>query len=159
MVYMHISAYKNIIADLKDEILQLKSQIKNGSSQTTIDQINELENEDQLEEEKSEDVDFKPQMNNLVGEKSPHCEDNFKWECKQRMEDEKEKELIKNEIERVSEDILQFEQSLIELDEQNTMNAIEINKREAKILLLQNQIDENKENTEEAKDIDVEGLK
>lgn len=42
----------------------------------------------------------------------------------------------------VSEDILQLEQALIELDEQNTMNAIEISKREAKILLLNKQIEE-----------------
>lgn len=30
MVYMHISAYKNIIADLRDEIAQLKSKINSG---------------------------------------------------------------------------------------------------------------------------------
>ena len=53
--------------------------------------------------------------------------------------------MIKNEIAVVSEDILQLEQALIELDEQNTMNTIEFSKREAKILLLQNQIDENQE--------------
>lgn len=55
----------------------------------------------------------------------------------------------------VSEDLLQLEQAIIELDEQNTMNAIEISKREAKILLLRNQIEEyqDKENNEQEVDI------
>jgi hypothetical protein len=57
----------------------------------------------------------------------------------------------------VSEDVLQLEQSLIELDEQNTMNAIEISKREAKVLLLQNQTesDQDKENQLEKQDIEA----
>jgi hypothetical protein len=57
----------------------------------------------------------------------------------------------------VSEDVLQLEQSLIELDEQNTMNAIEISKREAKVLLLQNQTesDQDKENQLEEQDIEA----
>jgi len=32
MVYLHVSAYKSIISDLKDEIEQLKSKLKEGSS-------------------------------------------------------------------------------------------------------------------------------
>ncbi|CAI2359195.1 unnamed protein product [Moneuplotes crassus] len=153
MVYMHISAYKNIISDLKDEIIQLKSKIRNDEGATAIDQINELEKEDALEEFK-EEIDFKPKVNNLIeGEDE---EESFKCECKQRYNDEIEKETIKKEISRVSEDILQLEQSLIELDEQNTMNAIEISKREAKILLLQNQVEENENNED---DIDIEELK
>ena len=58
MVYMHISAYKNIISDLKDEIIQLKSKIKNGNTDATIDQINELENEDTQEESKEENQEL-----------------------------------------------------------------------------------------------------
>lgn len=44
----------------------------------------------------------------------------------------------------LSEDIIQLEQSLIELDEQNTMNAIEIRKCNAKIILFEKQIAEEK---------------
>lgn len=36
----------------------------------------------------------------------------------------------------VYEEVNQLEQALIELDEQNTLNAIEIKKREAKAILL-----------------------
>lgn len=35
------------------------------------------------------------------------------------------------------EEIIQLEQALIELDEQNTINALEIKKREAKIYICQ----------------------
>lgn len=67
MVYMHISAYKNIIADLKDEILQLKSKIRNDKSlPPTIDQINELENEDAFEESKELSAQYIPKRNNLM---------------------------------------------------------------------------------------------
>jgi kinesin family protein 18/19 len=65
MVYMHISAYKNIISDLKDEIIQLKGKIKNGSVPPAIDQINELENEDS---EEIKEVVIQPKMNNLMEE-------------------------------------------------------------------------------------------
>ena len=137
MVYMHISAYKNIIADLKDEINQLKTKIKNGNGiPATIEQINELENEDQLEENKLDnEFNFEPKHNNLIDDEGS-LENSFEWQWRQRQKDDKEKEIIKNEISIVSEDILQLEQALIELDEQNTMNAIEISKRDAKILLL-----------------------
>ena len=39
------------------------------------------------------------------------------------------------------------------------MNAIEINKREAKVVLLQNQVDDYKEEEKEEDDMDLEGLK
>ncbi len=42
----------------------------------------------------------------------------------------------------VYEDIIQLEQALIELDEQNTLNALEIKKREAKVFLLEKQIED-----------------
>jgi hypothetical protein len=41
------------------------------------------------------------------------------------------------EIVQAYEEIIQLEQALIELDEQNTMNALEIRKREAKVFILQ----------------------
>lgn len=59
----------------------------------------------------------------------------------------------------VSEDILQLEQALIELDEQNTMNAIEISKREAKILLLNKQIEEWQDKENHTEDYDEESLR
>ncbi len=43
------------------------------------------------------------------------------------------------EISEAYEEIIQLEQALIELDEQNTMNALEIRKREAKVFILQRQ--------------------
>lgn len=43
------------------------------------------------------------------------------------------------------EEIIQFEQALIELDEQNTMNAMEIRKREAKVFLIKKQIEDGEE--------------
>lgn len=160
MVYMHISAYKNIIADLKDEIIQLKSKIKNGNGvPPTIDQINELENEDQMEEEYKEESipKMKPRMNNLMDNEEADDSD-LDCNCKQRQKDEKEKEVIKNEIAVVSEDILQLEQSLIELDEQNTLNAIEISKREAKILLLRTQMEEFQDKENNTEELDYEAL-
>lgn len=123
-----------------------------------MEQINELENEDPTEELK-EELLMNPIINNLVDDEGenvndsdPYFED---WRWKQRQKDEDAKEIIKNEIAEVSEDILQLEQAIIELDEQNTMNAIEISKREAKVLILKKQLEENqdKENfTEEAKE-------
>jgi hypothetical protein len=42
----------------------------------------------------------------------------------------------------VYEEIIQLEQALIELDEQNTINAMEIRKREAKAFLMTKQIED-----------------
>ena len=36
MVYLHISAYKNIIADLRDEIGKLKMELSNKSSNPIV---------------------------------------------------------------------------------------------------------------------------
>jgi hypothetical protein len=44
---------------------------------------------------------------------------------------------ILTEISLSYEEIIQLEQALIELDEQNTLNALEIRKREAKVFILQ----------------------
>jgi hypothetical protein len=46
------------------------------------------------------------------------------------------------EIVQAYEEIIQLEQALIELDEQNTMNALEIRKREAKVFILQRQLED-----------------
>ena len=43
-----------------------------------------------------------------------------------RFEDQATKTQIQNEISQVYDDIMQLEQALIELDEQNTQNAIEV---------------------------------
>ena len=52
----------------------------------------------------------------------------------------------------VYEDIIQLEQALIELDEQNTLNALEIKKREAKVFLLEKQIEDMEENRKGSKE-------
>ena len=52
------------------------------------------------------------------------------------------------EIQVAYEEIIQLEQALIELDEQNTLNAMEIRKREAKVFLISKQIEENEETLE-----------
>jgi hypothetical protein len=57
--------------------------------------------------------------------------------CDSRKEDELEKKKIQTEISLAYEEIIQLEQALIELDEQNTLNALEIKKREAKIFILE----------------------
>lgn len=59
----------------------------------------------------------------------------------------------------VSEDIMQLEQALIELDEQNTMNAIEISKREAKAMLLNKQIEECQDKENRSEDFDEDAFK
>lgn len=62
--------------------------------------------------------------------------------CESRARDEKEKKKIQQEIQIVYEEIIQLEQALIELDEQNTINAMEIRKREAKVFLMSKQIED-----------------
>ena len=66
--------------------------------------------------------------------------------CDSRAKDEEEKLKIQQQIAMVYEDIIQLEQALIELDEQNTLNALEIKKREAKVFLLEKQIEDMEEN-------------
>lgn len=50
--------------------------------------------------------------------------------------------MIEQEIAGVYEEIIQLEQAMIELDEQNTQNAIEVKKREAKVILLAHQMED-----------------
>ncbi len=59
--------------------------------------------------------------------------------CESRLKDQDEKRLMMAEIQEAYEEIIQLEQALIELDEQNTMNALEIRKREAKVFIMQRQ--------------------
>ena len=65
-----------------------------------------------------------------------------KCKCDSRARDDTEKKKIQQEIQIVYEEIIQLEQALIELDEQNTMNAMEIRKREAKVFLMSKQIED-----------------
>ena len=59
-----------------------------------------------------------------------------------RGEDTEVKQQVYKEVAQVYDDIMQLEQALIELDEQNTMNSIEIKKREAKIMIFSNSLTE-----------------
>ena len=71
-------------------------------------------------------------------------EKNKKEECKceSRARDDDTKKNVQQEIQIVYEEIIQLEQALIELDEQNTINAMEIRKREAKVFLMSKQIED-----------------
>ena len=73
------------------------------------------------------------------------CDSNCK--CESRRLDEEEKIRIQNEINLCYEDIIQLEQALIELDEQNTLNALEIRKREAKVFILSRQMEDMEESS------------
>lgn len=57
-------------------------------------------------------------------------------QCESRRTDQEIKKAIMTEISQAYEEIIQLEQALIELDEQNTLNALEIRKREAKAFIL-----------------------
>ena len=72
--------------------------------------------------------------------------------CESRATDDIEKKVIQLEIQGAYEEIIQLEQALIELDEQNTMNAMEIRKREAKVFLMSKQIEDNEEDIQAAKE-------
>ena len=62
--------------------------------------------------------------------------------CDSRAIDDLEKKVVQQEIQIAYEEIIQLEQALIELDEQNTINAMEIRKREAKAFLMSKQIED-----------------
>ena len=101
MVYLHISAYKNIISDLRDEIGRLKMQLE-GNSKVILPK--------QLE------------ANEKEATPSEKC---LKCTCGKE-DDYTQKLIIQKEISTVYDDIMQLEQALIELDEQNTTNALEV---------------------------------
>lgn len=129
MVYLHISAYKNIIADLRDEIDRLKTQLRSHQTYRPSIQLTNVKDDEKLQETKEE----KQQETKEEIHRQRNCH------CKSRAKDEEEKKIIESEIVPIYEEIIQLEQSLIELDEQNTLNAIEIRKREAKMYLLDKQ--------------------
>ena len=144
MVHLHISAYKNIISDLRGEIDQLKNQltrdIHNKSfAPTKTQQASEFKKHYQAEAQRimdEEDSKFQKK----------ECK------CDSRERDEVTKKKITQEIQIVYEDIIQLEQALIELDEQNTMNAMDIRKREAKVFLMSKHIEDIEENLTTAKE-------
>ena len=143
MVHLHISAYKNIISDLRGEIEQLKVQltkdIHKGSSfaPTKTQQASEFKKHYQAEAERiMNEEDSK--------RKKEECK------CDSRAIDELEKKKVQLEIQNAYEEIIQLEQALIELDEQNTINAMEIRKREAKAFLMSKQIEDIEETLEGA---------
>jgi kinesin family protein 18/19 len=126
MVYLHIRAYKSIIADLRDEIDKLKSQI--SSDLNTKSHPNLMKTSQDIEKIQFEESKQALQLLDLG---LSNCQ------CDSRVKDMEEKKTIMTEIALAYEEIIQLEQALIELDEQNTMNALEIRKREAKIFILQ----------------------
>lgn len=160
MVSQHISAYKNIIADLRDEIGKLKAQLTTDIANKAnplvtkhtamyprarnqgLEDIkhvktsrNEMVSHNATEplsitDQKSVEIDASA-LNGIVG-----CM------CDDRLADEEEKENMMAEIHLVYEEILQLEQALIELDEQNTTNTLEIRKREAKMIFILKQVEE-----------------
>ena len=67
---------------------------------------------------------------------SEHLNPDTNCTCDTRLLDQEVKRTIQTEIAQAYEEIIQLEQALIELDEQNTMNALEIRKREAKVFIL-----------------------
>ena len=90
---------------MRDEIERLKSQIA-GNSKTVL--VKELES-----------------ANKKANENQNKIQKDISCSCG-RLDDEPNKIAIQNEISQVYDDIMQLEQSLIELDEQNTQNAIEV---------------------------------
>lgn len=65
--------------------------------------------------------------------------------CETRQSDELEKRKIQAEITYAYDETIQLEQALIELDKQNTLNALEIKKREVKVFIMQKQLEDMEE--------------
>lgn len=142
LVHLHISAYKNIISDLREEIDVLKARLAQDITDrsfapTKTQQASEFKKLYQQEAERimrEEDAKLKPNKDCV---------------CDSRAIDNIEKKVIMQEIQIAYEKIIQLEQALIELDEQNTLNAMEIRKREAKVFLTTKQIEDIEETIEE----------
>jgi hypothetical protein len=90
---------------------------------------------------------------------------NEECRCESRKRDDNEKRVIMTDIAHAYEEIIQLEQALIELDEQNTLNALEIRKREAKVFIIQRQQEDleeegkqSKENLDQASKVDHASL-
>jgi kinesin family protein 18/19 len=140
LVTLHISAYKNIISDLRDEIDQLKAQLASdfdgqGFAPTKTQQALEFKKYYQIEAQRK-----------LIEENAQSLRDkNRECNCESITKDEEVKRTIQQDISRSYEEIIQLEQALIELDEQNTVNSMEIKKREAKVFLIKKQMEENEQ--------------
>lgn len=135
LVTLHISAYKNIISDLREEIDVLKGRLAKditdrGFAPTKTQQASEFKRVYQEEAER------------IMREENAKLQVNKDCVCDSRALDNVEKKVIMQEIQIAYEKIIQLEQALIELDEQNTLNAMEIRKREAKVFLTTKQIED-----------------
>ncbi len=105
MVYLHISAYKSIIADLRDEIDKLKTQLHTeltdkGGHQTITKTPQDIY---KIQEEEFEESKIKYQPTQQVALKTTDCK------CESRVKDEEEKRLILTEIALSYEEIIQLE--------------------------------------------------
>jgi kinesin family protein 18/19 len=107
MVYLHISAYKSIIADLRDEIDKLKSQL--SSDLTTKSHPNLMKTSQDIEK-----IQFEESKQILMLQ---DVASNDNCACESRIKDMEEKKLIMTDIALAYEEIIQLEQALIELDE------------------------------------------
>lgn len=159
MVSQHISAYKNIIADLRDEIDKLKAQLQTDIANRANPLVTKhtamypRARQQAHEEHKNgaatsrnthlspttrTEVSTVDQKSSLMDQRSvaANCQ------CPERLHDEEQKENMMAEIHLTYEEILQLEQALIELDEQNTTNTLEIRKREAKMIFILKQVEE-----------------
>ena len=137
LVSQHISAYKNIIADLRDEIDKLKMQLQSDIA----NKVNPLVTKHtgmyprrQRTDSKSDTSALGLNQDQSMISQTPL--DKVICECSTRQKDEIQKQSMLEEIHLAYEEILQLEQALIELDEQNTTNTLEIRKREAKVIFM-----------------------
>lgn len=101
MVHLHISAYKNIISDLRDEIEQLKAQLSNdivrGSFMPTkTQQASEFKKHYQVEAQRI----MAEEDEKLRAAKKVSCK------CESRARDDLEKKKIQQEIQIVYEEII-----------------------------------------------------
>ena len=161
LVSQHISAYKNIIADLRGEIDKLKDQLKSdiakkanplltkhagmyprSRAQAADGENGVVTDRLALATQLSDSLDTK-NVGMISPGKSMHPSSlAYGCQCAAREADEEEKEAVMAEIHLTYEEILQLEQALIEVDEQNTINTLEIRKREAKMIFIMKQVEE-----------------
>ena len=170
LVSQHISAYKNIIADLRGEIDKLKSQLQHDMAkkanplltkhagmyprarqQTADGEPGAATDRLQVAAQLSDGLGPKGEMGGMVSPGRNDFQEKFTvvqsqlangCQCAARERDEEEKETVMAEIHLTYEEILQLEQALIEVDEQNTINTLEIRKREAKMIFIMKQVEE-----------------
>lgn len=112
LVSIHISEYKNIINDLKQEIEQLKLKLHEKGD-------NALMNSDVMNEKKHE----------RLKSEAPACS------CGRGQEQDEMKRIEEEIFENFNERI-QLRRALMELEEQNALNILEIKRRQGEMLLL-----------------------